>query len=141
MNQYDIKITGKDLKRFLKNLHNMKIQFYNISYQDKSMIIRVNEQDYKKIIDIKTIYEIEIVKLYGPIRIITFFKNYSLFFLFLILVLTIRQRSVNIKIVIGVYLDYLVIERYRVRKRLHRNEFVSRRSLIKRFFREFFVFV
>ena len=85
MNQYDIKITGKDLKRFLKNLHNMKIQFYNITYQDKSMIIRVDEQDYKKIMSIKTIYEIEIIKLYGPIRVIKFIKDYFIFFLFLII--------------------------------------------------------
>lgn len=85
MNQYDIKITGKDLKRFLKNLHNMKIQFYNITYHDKSMIIRVDEQDYKKIMSIKTIYEIEIIKLYGPIRVIKFIKDYFIFFLFLII--------------------------------------------------------
>ena len=85
MNQYDIKITGKDLKRFLKNLHNMKIRFYNISYQDKSMIIRVNDTDYKKIMSIKTIYNIEIIKLYGPVRILKFIKDYFIFFLFLIL--------------------------------------------------------
>lgn len=85
MNQYDIKITGKDLKRFLKNLHKLGIQFYNITFDNKSMIVRVNEEDYKKIIGIKTIYEIEVIKLYGPIRILKFIKDYRIFFLFLIL--------------------------------------------------------
>ena len=79
MNQYDIKITGKDLKRFLKNLHKLKIQFYNITFDKKSMIVRVNEDDYKKIMGIKTIYEIEVVRLYGPIRILKFLqKSYDI---------------------------------------------------------------
>ena len=83
MNQYDIKITGKDLKRFLKNLHKLKIQFYNITFDQKSMTIRVNEEDYKKIMEIQTIYEIEVVKIYGPIRILKFIQKYRIFFLFL----------------------------------------------------------
>lgn len=83
MNQYDIKITGKDLKRFLKNLHKLKIQFYDITFDQKSMIIRVNEEDYKKIMEIQTIYEIEVVKLYGPIKILKFIQKYRIFFLFL----------------------------------------------------------
>lgn len=89
MNQYDIKITGKDLKRFLKNLHKLKIQFYNITFDKKSMIVRVNEDDYKKIMGIKTIYEIEVVRLYGPIRILKFLQKYCIFFLFLLVGLAI----------------------------------------------------
>lgn len=85
MNRYDIEITGRDLKRFLKNLYNMKIQFYKISQTDKSLVICVDESDYQKIINIKTIYEIQVIKLYGPIKIKTFIKKYRLFFLFLII--------------------------------------------------------
>jgi len=85
MNRYDIKITGKDLKRFLKNLQKLKVQLYNIKYYDKSIVIQVNEDDYQKIKKIKTIYEIEVIHLYGPVRIIQFLKDYKFFFLFLMI--------------------------------------------------------
>ncbi len=83
MNQYDVKITGKDLKRFLRNLHQSKIQFYHIQHLKGSIIVRVNQNDYDKIKEIKTIYEVETVRLYGPIRVISFIKMYRFFFLFL----------------------------------------------------------
>lgn len=89
MNRYDLRITGKDLKRFLKNLQKLKIQLYNIRYYDKSIVIQVNEEDYQKIGKIKTIYEIEVIRLYGPVRVIQFLRNYRFFFLFLILGLAI----------------------------------------------------
>ena len=79
MNRYDIEITGKNLRQFLKNLHNMKIQFFKIEQTDKSLIICVNEEDYQKIKKIKTIYDIRVIKLYGPIKIKTFIKKYKLF--------------------------------------------------------------
>lgn len=85
MSKYDIKITGKNLTSFIKNLHKMKIQLYNISYQDKSVIIRVDSEDYKRIFDIKTIYEIEVVELYGTVKFIEFIRNYYIFFLFLMI--------------------------------------------------------
>ncbi|MDD6223906.1 MAG: sporulation protein YqfD [bacterium] len=85
MNQYELKITGKDLKRFLKNLHSMNIQMHNIEYLDKSIIIRVNEEDYKKIKNIKTIYEIEVTQYFGPVKILVFLKKYRIFFFFLML--------------------------------------------------------
>ena len=59
---YDVKITGKDVKRFLHNLHKMHIEFLNITFFKNSVIIKVSKEDYKKILSIKTIYEIEVVK-------------------------------------------------------------------------------
>ncbi len=76
---YDIKITGKDVKRFLHNLHKMHIEFLNIVFDKNSVIIKVSESDYKRILDIKTIYEIEIVKVYGIAYIKYFLKKYWLF--------------------------------------------------------------
>lgn len=84
MNRYDIEITGKNLRQFLKNLHNMKIQFFKIEQTDKSLIICVNEEDYQKIKKIKTIYDIRVIKLYGPIKIKTFIKKYKLFLVLLL---------------------------------------------------------
>lgn len=80
---YDIKITGKDVKRFIHNLHKMRIEFLNIIFEKNSVIIKVSEQDYKKILDIKTIYEIEIVKIYGIAYIKSFIKKYWIFFVVL----------------------------------------------------------
>ena len=83
MNYYDIKITGKDVKRFIRNLYKMHINFYNIKYLNKSVIIQVNHNDYLKIKDIKTIYKIEIVKYYGLARLKCFLHKYKLFLLIL----------------------------------------------------------
>ena len=83
MNYYDIKITGKDVKRFIRNLHKIGINFYNIKYLDKSVIIRVNKCDYLKIKKIKTIYKIEIVSFYGVARCNNFINKYKIFLIIL----------------------------------------------------------
>jgi len=85
MNYYDIKITGKDVKRFIHNLHKMHIEFLNIEFLNKSVIIKVKERDYKRILDIKTIYEIEVIRVYGIAYIKMFFKKYFIFFIMLFL--------------------------------------------------------
>lgn len=85
MSYYDIEITGKDTKRFIHNLNKMHIEMLNIEFNDKSVVIKVTEHDYKKILDIKTIYKIKIVKLYGIAKIRNFIKKYFIFFLILLL--------------------------------------------------------
>lgn len=85
MSYYDIKITGKDPKRFIHNLHKMHIEFLNIEFSKNSVIIKVSEKDYKKILDIKTIYKIEVVKVYGIAAFKYFIKKYSLFLIVLFL--------------------------------------------------------
>lgn len=83
MSFYDIKITGKDVKRFIHNLHKMHIEFLNIEFEKNSVLIKVREEDYQKILNIKTIYEIEVVRLYGIAYFKRFLKKYSLFFIVL----------------------------------------------------------
>ncbi len=83
MSYYDLKITGKDVKRFLQNLYKMHIEFLNITFLEHGAIVKVSEKDYQKIKKIKTIYEIEVVKLYGFASLQAFLKKYALFFLFL----------------------------------------------------------
>lgn len=96
MNRYELQITGKDVKRFLKNLHQLKIQLYDIRYGDKTVWIIVGEDDYKRIKEIKTIYQIDVVRLYGLVRIVQFMKKYQIFFLFLILGLAITYFLTNV---------------------------------------------
>lgn len=81
---YDIKISGKDVKRFVHNLHKMHIELLNIVFQKNSVIIKISEEDYKKILDIKTIYEIEVVKVYGIAYLKHFIKKYWLFLVVLL---------------------------------------------------------
>ena len=62
---YRLKITGKDVKRFLKQLYNLNIFFEEIEFKEKELYIKVDKDNYKKIKKIKTIYKIEIINLYG----------------------------------------------------------------------------
>lgn len=82
---YDIKISGKDVKRFVHNLHKMHIELLNIVFEKNSVIIKVSENDYKRILEIKTIYEIEVVRIYGVAHLKYFLKKYCLFLIILLL--------------------------------------------------------
>lgn len=83
MSFYDIKISGKDVQRFIYNLHKMHINILNIEKYEKEAIIKVSSEDYKKIKAIKTIYSVKIVKAYGLARIKQFIKKYLLFLVML----------------------------------------------------------
>lgn len=83
MSFYDIKISGKDVQRFIYNLHKMRINILNIEKYEKEAIIKVSSEDYKKIKAIKTIYSVKIVKAYGLARIKQFIKKYLLFLVML----------------------------------------------------------
>lgn len=85
MNKYDIRITGKDVKRFIRNLYSQGIEFFYLEYGTKTVLIRVGEKDFQKIREIKTIYEVEVVRIYGPVRIKSFLFRYRLFFGYLCL--------------------------------------------------------
>lgn len=80
MNKYDIRITGKDVKRFIRNLYSQGIEFFYLEYGPRTVLIRVGEADYHKIKEIKTIYEVELIRVHGLIRVRNFFKQYRLFF-------------------------------------------------------------
>jgi len=78
---YELKISGKDVKRFLKQLYNMQIYFEKIEFKDKELFIKVDKQNYSKIKKIKTIYKIEIIKLYGLNKVKDIIKKYNIFFI------------------------------------------------------------
>lgn len=80
-NFYEIKITGKDTKRFIRTLHRMKIQLYKIEYQDNSVIIWIDRENFSELKKIKTIYKIELINYHGVLKIEYLLKKYSLFIL------------------------------------------------------------
>ncbi len=62
---YEVKIEGKDVKRFIKTLYRKKIELLNIIYDNESVYIKVDKTNYEKLLEIKTIYQITLTKLYG----------------------------------------------------------------------------
>ncbi len=81
-NRVKIKITGKNPSTFLKELIAKKINIYELEKRQKSILIIITIKDYKKIIETKTTYHIEVIKYYGLCKIKQLIKKY----LFLIIV-------------------------------------------------------
>ena len=81
---YELKISGKDVKRFLKQLYKLNIYFEEIKFSDKDLIIKVDKENYNKIKKIKTIYKIKIIKLYGISKIKDIIRKYNIFFICLL---------------------------------------------------------
>ncbi len=76
---YEVKIEGRDIRRFIKTLYKRKIELLNINYDDDSVYIKVDKDNYKKLLEIKTTYEITLTKLYGFIKYKYLLKQYSVF--------------------------------------------------------------
>lgn len=65
-----IKVIGKNIERFIKRLHNEKIEMLEIKYINyKEINIKIYEKDYELVEKLKTIYEIEIIELYGLLKL------------------------------------------------------------------------
>ena len=60
-----IKIEGKDVKRFIRMLYRSGIYFEEISLDHGSAYIKVDKKNYKKLNEIKTSYNIEVIELFG----------------------------------------------------------------------------
>lgn len=76
---YEVKIEGKDVKRFIKTLYRRKIKLLNIIYNNESVYIKLDKTNYEKLLEIKTIYEITLTKLYGLEKYKYLFKKNMLF--------------------------------------------------------------
>lgn len=78
-NKYLLSIKGKDVKRFLKSLHRKGINLINIVIINDELIIKVDQENYNKIKNIKTCYQITINKTYGFIYLKTIIRNNLVF--------------------------------------------------------------
>ena len=77
---YEVKISGKDVKRFVKQIYKLKIFLYEINYIDKNVYIKLDKNGYNKLLKMKTIYDIELIKVYGLERLkYLVLKNYIFF--------------------------------------------------------------
>lgn len=82
---YELKIEGKDVKRFIKQLYNLGIYFENVEFSDKKAYVKVDKDNYKKLKKVKTIYKIKIVNLYGGSKIKDIIYRHNIFFIAIIL--------------------------------------------------------
>jgi len=82
---YELKIIGKDLKRFIRMLYKLNIYLEEIRIIENECFIKIDKKNYDKISKIKTSYKIEIIKLYGIEKIINIFKKNNIFILSLII--------------------------------------------------------
>lgn len=90
---YKLSIEGKDVKRFIRYLYKRGILFDKmISLEDKYYVL-VDKDNYNKIKSIKTTYQINIVRVYGPLFLLNSIKSnfvflisflFSLLFLYLL---------------------------------------------------------
>ena len=124
-NYYKITIKGKDVKRFLKSLYKKGISFINIVIFDNDVTCKVDLNNYKKIMNVKTSYQIEVKKIYGFIYLkklikcnlfFIIFLNIGFFYLFflshIIFKINIIHDDKNIVSIINNELNNLNIKKY-----------------------------
>ena len=78
-NLYELKITGKDTKRFLNYLLLHNISILRITYALEDILLLVDKNNLEKIKKVKTSYEITIVKYYGLVKLKHIFKQNKVF--------------------------------------------------------------
>ena len=82
MNKYRLSIMGKNPDYFLRKVIDRGINIYDISKSSKCLIIEVDVSGYKKILDIKTSYQIEVIGVSGLLRVKEVISKYFFFILF-----------------------------------------------------------
>lgn len=82
MNRYRLSITGKNPDYFLRKVIDRGINIYDIKKSSKRLIIEVDSSGYKKICDIKTSYEIEVIGVSGILKVKEVISKYFFFILF-----------------------------------------------------------
>ena len=95
-NYYELKIEGKDVKRFIKQLYNLGIYFEEIKFIDKIVYVKIDSNNYKKLSKVKTIYKIYITNLYGINKIKDIIKKYNIFFICILLGIVLLNILCNI---------------------------------------------
>lgn len=76
-NIYEVKISGKDVKRFVKKLYKSNIFIEELYFSNRCVYLKLDKQNYERLKEIKTIYKIELVRMYGVVKIINIIKTHS----------------------------------------------------------------
>ena len=142
--KYKLKITGKDVKRFIKKLYINKIFIEEIEISNNIAYITVDKDNYKKILDIKTIYEIELIRLYGFVKLIDLLSRFKvliiclcigfIYYIFLsniIFKVDVIHSKKDIRDLIYKELKYYGIEKYSFIKSYDKKELIENKILNK----------
>ena len=80
-----IKVSGKNIERFIKRLNTHNINIYKLEYLNiNSIIITIKKEDYEKCLKLKSIYELEYLDSLGLLKLkYLFYKNKFLIICFL----------------------------------------------------------
>lgn len=81
---YEVRIQGKDVKRFIRTLYRQGIELINISYDNNSILVKLDKENYKKVLSIKTIYDIKLINLYGLAKYKYLLDIYKIFIIILL---------------------------------------------------------
>ncbi len=81
INYFWIEIKGKNPKKFLTKVLKLKINIESIKYERDRVLLKVSYDDYKKIKQINTIYEINIIRTCGKRRVIEILDKYKVLIL------------------------------------------------------------
>lgn len=77
INYFWVEIKGKNVKRLLSKIFKLKINISNIKYEKNSVLLKVSYEDYKKIKQIKTTYQINIIKTCGKKKLLEDLTKYK----------------------------------------------------------------
>lgn len=98
-NYYLVRIKGHDIKSFIRNLHKKRINLNELKIYDKEFYAKLNQKDFNKLMEIKTSYEIEVIKKYGVVHYKEVIKNNIIFLI-----------SIFISILILLILENMIFE-------------------------------
>ena len=81
-----LNIKGRNINNFIKRLNINEINIFKIkNINNEEVNIIIDNKDYDKVLNLKTIYEIKIIDNYGMIRIKTKIKLYKFIIIFMLL--------------------------------------------------------
>ena len=78
---YRIKIIGKNPKLFVKRLIKMHLNLLNITYMNEEVYIDIDYENYQKLKEMKTSYELKIIRRFGVSNLVFLMKKYNLYFI------------------------------------------------------------
>ena len=81
-----IKVSGRNVYRFIDRLIKGKVYIYDLKIINiKNVIIKISYDDYLILKDKKSIYDIDLLDVYGKLKIKKYFKEHYVFIIFLII--------------------------------------------------------
>lgn len=74
-----VQITGKNVKRFIQMLYKRGIRFYYLKFYSRYVEVTISYEDYLRLKEFRTIYEIHVISYKGLIRFQKILSTYKIF--------------------------------------------------------------